>query len=179
MPSPSPALISRRRTFFTTLLLALTAALSPLRAADSTGAFLQAEHLGGLRLGTAEKDVLKLLGQPEKKGGLVMQEADGTFVQQWEYPAKGLSLQMSAGGKKTGAKSIAAITASAPCALATKAGIKIGSAAADVRKAYAGHADKETPPTAGQFTVGSIYGGIIFNFDKGKVSRIFFGAGAE
>ena len=108
----------RRRTFFTALLLALTAAFSPLRAAGASEAFLQAEHLGGLRLGLAEKDVLKLLGQPEKKGGLVMQEADGNFVQQWEYPAKGLSIQMSAGGKKTGAKTIAAITASAPCALA-------------------------------------------------------------
>ena len=179
MPSPSPALVARRRTFFSALLLALLAALSPLRAADSAGAFLKAEHLGGLRLGTAEKDVLTLLGQPEKKSGLVLQEADGTFVQTWEYPAKGLSIVMSAGGKKTGAKTIAAITASVPCALATKAGIKLGSAAAEVRQAYAGHADKENPPTAEQFTVGSIYGGIIFNFEKGKVSRIFFGAAAE
>ncbi len=179
MPSPSPTLVARRRTFFTALLLALTAALSPLRAADSAGAFLKGEHLGGLRLGTAEKDVLKLLGQPEKKSGLVMQEADGTFVQTWEFPAKGLSIVMSAGAKKTGAKTIAAITASAPCALATKAGIKIGSDAAAVRKTYAGHADKESPPSANEFVVGSIYGGIIFNFDKGKVSRIFFGAAAE
>ena len=169
----------RRRTFFTALLLALTAAFSPLRAAGPSEAFLKAEHLGGLSLGTAEKDVLKLLGQPGKKTGLVLQEADGTFVQTWEYPAKGLSIVMSAGAKKTGAKTIATITAGAPCALATKAGIKIGSDAAAVRKAYAGHADKETPPTAGQFVVGSIYGGIIFNFDKGKVSRIFFGAAAE
>jgi hypothetical protein len=27
--------------------------------------------------------------------------------------------------------------------------------------------------------VGSVYGGIIFNFTKGKVSRIFFGAAAN
>ena len=140
---------------------------------------MKAEHLGGLKLGTTEKDVLKLLGKPEKKGDLIKQEADGTFVQQWEYPAKGLSILMSAGAKKTGAKTAAALTASAPCALATKAGIKIGSDAAAVRKAYAGHADKENPPTESEFTVGSIYGGIIFNFTEGKVSRIFFGAAAE
>ncbi len=48
-----------------------------------------------------------------------------------------------------------------------------------MRKAYASHADKENPPTAEQFVAGSIYGGIIFHFEKGKVSRIFFGAAAE
>ena len=35
------------------------------------------------------------------------------------------------------------------------------------------------PEYAGQFVAGSIYGGIIFNFAKGKVSRIFLGAAAE
>ena len=179
MNSKSSFLVSSRRAFFTALLLALVAGVSPTRAAETAEAFLKAEHLGGLKLGTAEKDVLKLLGTPETKGDLIKQEADGTFVQTWEYPAKGLSMVMSAGGKKTGAKTVAALTASAPCALATKAGIKIGSDAAAVRKAYAGHADKENPPNAGEFVVGSIYGGIIFNFEKGKVSRIFFGAAAE
>ena len=68
---------------------------------------------------------------------------------------------------------------SAPCTLATKAGIKIGSAAAAVAKAYAHHLDKENPPTAGHLVVGTIYGGIIFDFDKGKVTSIFIGAAAE
>ena len=179
MKTHSSPRVSTRRAFFTALLVALVAAVSPLRAAATAEAFLQAEHLGGLKLGTAEKDVLKLLGKPGKKGDLIRQEADGTFVQPWEYPAKGLSILMSTGAKKTGAKTIAAITASAPCALATKAGIRIGSDAAAVRKAYAGHEDKENPPGANEFVVGSIYGGIIFHFEKGKVTRIFFGAGAE
>jgi hypothetical protein len=47
-----------------------------------------------------------------------------------------------------------------------------------VRKAYAAFADGESS-SEGSFVVGSIYGGIIFSFEKGKVSGIFFGAAAE
>lgn len=161
-------------------LLALFASSAPvtIRAADATEKFLKSEQLGTLRLDMAEKDVLKLLGKPKKKGSLVHQDADGMWVQEWEYPAAGLSILMGA-GKMAGAKAIANIKASAPCTLATKAGIKIGSPAAAVAKAYAGHLDKETPPTAQQLVVGSVYGGIIFEFEKGKVTSIFFGAAAE
>jgi hypothetical protein len=139
---------------------------------------LKAEGLGELRLDLPEKAVLKLLGPPAKRGALVFQEADGNYVQDWHYPDKGIDLLMSAGEKKSGAKTIANITASAPCTFATRKGIKIGDAESVARKAYAEHADREMsdPDT---LVVGSIYGGIIFNFTKGKVNRIFFGAAAE
>ena len=179
MHSRPGAFVSPRRVIFAALLtLFASAAPVPLRAADATEKFLRSEQLGSLKLGLGEKDVLKLLGKPKKKGSLLLQEADGTWVQEWEYPAEGLSLLMSA-GKKAGAKAISSIKASAPCTLATKAGIKIGSPAAAVAKAYAGHLDKENPPTAQQLVVGSIYGGIIFDFEKGRVTSIFFGAAAE
>jgi hypothetical protein len=144
----------------------------------ATEAMLRAETLGGLRLGLPEKAVLKLLGPPAKRGELVLQEADGNYVQDWHYPDKGIDLLMSAGEKKSGAKTIANITASAPCTFATKKGIKIGDAESVARKAYAEHIDRETSAEHG-IVVGSIYGGIIFDFTKGKVSRIFFGAAAE
>jgi hypothetical protein len=144
----------------------------------ATEAMLRTESLGGLRLDLPEKAVLKLLGPPAKRGALVLQEADGNYVQDWHYPDKGIELLMSAGEKKSGAKAIANITASAPCTFATKKGIKIGDAENAARKAYADHVDREmSDPDA--LVVGSIYGGIIFNFTKGKVSRIFFGAAAE
>lgn len=141
-------------------------------------AMLRKESLGGLRLGLPEKDVLKLLGKPATRGEFVFQEADGNYVQDWHYPDKGIELWMSAGEKKSAVKTIANITASAPCTLATKKGIKIGDAESAARKAYTEHVDRETsdPDT---LVVGSIYGGIIFNFTEGKVSRIFFGAAAE
>ncbi len=150
----------------------------PAQAADDAEAFLKSEQLGGLKLGMPEKDVLKLLGDPKKKSTLVHQEADGTWVQNWEYPAAGLSLVMGA-EKKGGAKTIAIITATAPCTLATKAGIKIGSPAVEVSKAYKKHLDKENPPTATSIVAGSIYGGVIFTLEKGKVTQIFIGAAAE
>ena len=179
MNSRPGAFVFTRRIFFTALFtLFASAAPIPVRAADATGKFLKSEQLGSLKLGMGEKDVLKLLGQPKKKGGLNLQEADGMWVQEWEYPAEGLSILMSA-GKKAGAKSIASIKAGAPCTLATKAGIKIGSAAAAVAKAYAHHLDKENPPTARHLVVGTIYGGILFDFEKGKVTSIFIGAAAE
>ncbi len=179
MNSRPGTFVSTRRAFLAALLaLFVLAAPVPLRAADATGKFLQSEQLGSLKLGLGEKDVLKLLGPPKKTGNLVFQGADGMWVQEWEYPAAGLTILMEA-RKKAGAKAIANIKASAPCTLATKAGIKIGSAAAAVAKAYAQHLDKENPPTAKQLVVGSIYGGIIFDFEKGKVASIFMGAAAE
>jgi hypothetical protein len=145
----------------------------------STEAMLRRESLGGLRLGLPEKDVLKLLGPPAKRGELVFQEADGNYVQDWHYLGKGIELLMRAGEKKSGVKTIANITASAPCTFATRKGIKIGDAESAARKAYAEHVDRETMADPGILVVGSIYGGIIFNFTKGKVSGIFYGAAAE
>ena len=141
-----------------------------------TEAMLRAESLGRLRLGLPEMDVLKLLGSPATRGELVFQEADGNYVQ---APDKGIELLMSAGEKKSGVKTIANITASAPCTFATRKGIKIGDAESAARKAYAEHVDRETGADPGILVVGSIYGGIIFNFTEGKVSRIFFGGAAE
>jgi hypothetical protein len=145
----------------------------------ATEAMLRAESLGGLRLGLPGKGVLKLLGSPATHGELVFQEADGNYVQDWHYPDRGIELLMSTGEKKSGVKTIANITASAPCTFATRKGIKIGDAESAARKAYAKHVDRETRADAGILVVGSIYGGIIFNFTKGKVSRIFYGAAAE
>jgi hypothetical protein len=161
-----------------TLMLNMFDAANCRADETATEAMLRAESLGGLRLGLPEKGVLKLLGPPAKRGELVFQEADGNYVQDWHYPDKGIELLMSAGEKKSGAKTIANITASAPCTLATRKGIKIGDAESAARKAYAKHVDRETSAEHG-IVVGSIYGGIIFDFTKGKVSRIFFGAAAE
>ena len=144
----------------------------------ATEAMLRKESLGGLKLELPEKEVIKQLGKPERVGQLTRQEADGTYVQQWEYGSKGLSILMTSGEKKTGAKSIASFIASAGCTLATKKEIKIGSPLSAVRKAYGSFEDRENK-AEDQFVAGSIYGGIIFNFEKGKVSRIFFGAAAE
>ncbi len=160
-------------------VLILCAASPTPNPEEATTAMLRAENLGGLRLELTEKEVLKLLGAPAKKGPLVHQDADGEYVEIWRYPAQGLELSMSAGVNRSGARKLASFVASAPCTLATKAGITIGSPEAAVRKAYAKHVDPDEPAKGSSFVAGSVYGGIIFNFEKGKVSRIFFGAAAE
>ena len=143
-----------------------------------TAAMLKGESLGGLKLGLAEKEVVKLLGKPGSQGKLQLQGADGTYVQLWEYPAQGIELTMSAGEKKTGVKKIASFSAGAGSKLATKLGIKVGSPVGDVRKAYGSFENKEDG-SAALFVAGSIYGGILFHIEGGKVSRIFLGAAAE
>jgi hypothetical protein len=57
--------------------------------------------------------------------------------------------------------------------LASRVHLKIGDEESAARKAYAEHVDRETRADPGILVVGSIYGGIIFNFTEGKVSRIF------
>lgn len=161
-----------------TLVLHLPDASNCCATEIATEAILRVESLGGLRLGLPEKDVIKLLGSPATRGKLVFQEADANYVQDWHYPTKGIELLMSAGEKKAGVKTIAGMTACAPCTFATRKGIKIGDAESAARKAYAEYVDREASDP-GALVVGSIYGGIIFNFTKGKVSRIFFGAAAE
>ena len=64
-----------------TLVLSLFDASNCRGDETATEAMLRRESLGGLRLGLPEKDVLKLLGPPAKRGELGFQEADGNYVQ--------------------------------------------------------------------------------------------------
>ncbi len=80
--------------------------------------------------------------------------------------------------KKRGRKLIESISVSAPSTLRTKRGIMIGSTAAQVMKAYKRQLNKESSD-AGSFAAGSIYGGLIFKFERSKVALILLGAAAE
>ena len=99
--------------------------------------------------------------------------------------------------EKAGPKTVLIATAGKGCKLATARGIKIGSTRAEVGKAYrdveekapgdgpAKPGDPEPEPVPLEegeeknFVAGTIYGGMIFSFKKGKVVEIFLGAGAE
>lgn len=157
------------------LALALIASfISQVRADDD---FLAKESLGQLKLNQGADAVVKALGKPESKGEDLFQGADGTWVQEWSYPAQGLQLVM-ASSEKGGAKMISSITATDGCKLATARGIRLGSTVAQVQKAYADVRSQEGASDE-EFVAGSIYGGVIFSLEKGKVTRIFFGAAAE
>lgn len=100
------------------------------------------------------------------------------YHQKWVSFRCGISLDM-ASDIKGGAKSIASITAIGPSTLRTQRNIQIGSTRQEVMKAYRHEWDKENSMPSGSFIAGSIYGGLIFNFENNKVNRIFLGAAAE
>ncbi len=136
------------------------------------------EPLGKLKLGQGADVVVKVLGKPESKEKEVLWEAIGEWVEEWHYPEQGVTLAMSS-KKKGGGKSVLNISAGASCKLATSRGIKVGSSEADVAKAYDAERNKEESVAGESFVAGSVYGGVIFTIEKGKVVGIFIGAAAE
>ena len=136
------------------------------------------DSLGGVKLSQKPDAVAKLIGEPASKGKEVQWEATGDWVEEWSYPALGLKINMGA-TSKGGAKTVLSISATAPCKLATARGIKIGSALAEVSKAYKDAESKEGAEPGKTFVAGSIYGGVIFSLKDGKVTDIFIGAGAR
>jgi len=139
---------------------------------------LAGERIGILRIGLSETDLKKAIDCDQKRGPETLWGADGAYHQTWQCPACGLKLGMVS-EKRGGTKSVESITITAPCTLATKRGIRIGSTEQEVKKAYKKDWNKEDSTQSGGFVAGSIYGGIIFELHGGKVSRIFLGAAAE
>ena len=160
-----------------TLLLTLFWIISPLslRAGEKS---VDQEAFGKLTLGQKGEDVLRILGKPESRGKEANWEAIGQWVQDWNYPAQGLTLPM-ASEKRGGAKTLLNISASAGCTLTTARGIGIGSSEAAVRKTYGAVEEKSEGKPGETFVAGSLYGGVIFQFKAGKVTEIFIGAAAE
>lgn len=139
---------------------------------------LAGERIGSLRVGLPETDLKKSIACDLKRSPETFWAADGAYHQTWQCAACGLKLGMFS-EKRGGMKSIESITLVNPSTLATKRGIRIGSTEQEVKKAYKSDWNREDSTRSGSFVVGSIYGGIIFQFQDGKVSQIFLGAGAE
>ena len=136
------------------------------------------EQVGKLHLGLSEKEVKQIIpGQPTR-GPEELWGADGEYHQEWKYPADGITLGLVS-EKKGGPKSVGRITVTSPSTLATSKGIRIGSTEAEVGKAYGSFRNAEDSKQFGGFIAGSVFGGVMFTFQQGKVSRIFIGAAAE
>lgn len=143
-------------------------------------AWLSDEAIGPLREGMGTIELVDLLGAPPEKDEIFEEGATGDWVQEWKFPNAGVELFMRADTER-GAQTIKAITVKAPCEYATKRGIKVGSTRAELDKAYGDVKDQDGfgDDEPGSFVAGSVYGGIIFGLEDGKVSEIFMGAAAE
>lgn len=147
----------------------------PAKPLDEIGLeLLQKEQFGAIKIGLTAVKTTEALGTPEKKGKQEEWEADGETHQLWEYKSKGLSLDMI--GKEE--QVISSIDITAPSTLKTTKNIGIGSTKEEVEAAYADAIDKSNPEST-DIVAGTIYGGIIFRMENGKVTGIFAGAAAE
>jgi hypothetical protein len=157
--------------------LSLFALVGTPAVADEGDDLSVKEKVGELRLSTSAATVKKLLGPPSRKSKVVPQDADGAFIQHWEYAAQGISIEMAAISRK-GAQKVASIDVRAPCTLKTARGIAVGSPVAELTRAYGAERNAEES-TAERFVAGSIYGGVLFGLKDGRVETTFVGAAAE
>jgi len=168
---------------FTPLLafgLALTLAAGPGWAAEKDPfALMNSEKLGTLKLDMPLSQITlpASCGQPQKDTETFW-GADGALHQDWVYTACGLELGLVR-EKKTDPQHLFSLTLRAPSRLKTLRGIGIGSTAQAVLKAYAAEYNPEESQKGQTIVAGTVYGGLIFTLKQGKVSEIFWGAGAE
>ncbi len=148
-----------------------------LSIAKDEFSLLKQERIGNLRIGLSEAKVKQAINCAVKREAEQFWGADGAYHQKWKYADCGITLSMVS-EKKGGPKSIESITLKNPSRLSTKRGIRIGSSEKVVIKAYKAEWERESAKP-GFFVAGSVYGGLIFQFENGKVSQIFLGAAAE
>jgi len=165
------------RKFIIPIIL-IVCACSPASATDDAFALMRDERIGSLRIDLPESDVEKMIDCAPQRGPEELWGADGAYHQEWTYAACGLTVGMVS-EEKGGPKSVESISLVSPGNRVTKRGIRIGSSEQDVMAAYKSFWNKEDSEHFGGFVGGSIYGGLLFDFNNGKVSRIFLGAAAE
>ena len=134
------------------------------------------ESFGEIRLELGINRVLEILGEPEEKTKAELWGADGEYHQQWNYLNNGIELDII--GEPDTALKVNMITISGHSELKTKRNIGIGSSFEDVKSAYKSEIDPNMIDIK-TIVAGTIFGGIIFNFENNKVNSIFIGAIAE
>jgi hypothetical protein len=132
-----------------------------------------------LSFGTNDVEVLEKLGKPQK-GKSVYSTAMGTYVQEWAYPAQGITLFMES-ESENGEKKVCrnGIIIQQPCQLMTTKAIRIGTKKEIILQKYSKIINKEQSNLDSSIVCGSVYGGMIFSISNDTVSKIFIGDAAE
>lgn len=136
------------------------------------------ERLGSLRIGMSGTELNGAIECHPIRGPEEHWGADGAYHQTWAYADCGIELGMVS-EKKGGAKSIKSISVAAPSDLRTQSGIGIGSTEKALIDAYGSYRNAQDSEVSGGFVAGSLFDGLIFQLEGGKVSSIFLGAASE
>lgn len=165
----------RHKSATIALLLAM-AGLSPATADDF--ALLKEERIGPLRVDQPAAEAEQLITCPVQRSSVKLWGADGEYHQTWTAPDCGLTLDVGA-AEPTGPQTVRAITVTTPSAWTTARGIGIGRTEAEVMTAYGRDRNAEESQAGQLFVAGSVYGGLLFSFEGGRVTQLFLGAAAE
>lgn len=147
-------------------------------AEDEGFGLMRRESLGGLTLGMSGAELAAALGEPDAKGEQQQWDADGAFHVDWNYPSRGFSFDMTS-ESADGPTRVSGISVRAPAEERTRFGIGIGSDRAALMNAYGACRDPDTEANDEGLVAGSIYGGVMFELENGRVKSIFIGAAAE
>jgi hypothetical protein len=134
--------------------------------------------LGKIHYGMSVAGATGLPGCVFTKGKLIASEADGAWHQGWKGRSCGVNLGFSAADKKSALK-LTDIEILAPSQIKTTRGIGIGSTEAQVRTQYSHEINAGESIPQQTVVLGSVYGGVVFGLEGGKVQRILVGAAAE
>ncbi len=139
---------------------------------------LDAFKIGKLHTGMPAAEIARVTGCVFTKSKFVSSEVDGNWHQTWSAPRCGLTLDLSTEDKKQPLK-LFDMRVEAPSPLTTDRSIGIGSSESQVRAQYLREINKEESVSQESIVLGSIYGGVIFKLEKGRVISMFVGAAAE
>lgn len=121
---------------------------------------------------------LEAFGEPSIKEPRYTNEASGDIIEQWVWKDKGIILDFLAPTMTGPVSQVASFTLLPPFDTKNHRDVGIGSTEQEVLRAYA-HVMDPLSQQGDQIIVGSVYGGIFFSIQRGKVTSIFVGAGAE
>jgi len=147
------------------------------------------ERLGGLSLGTPMAEVMKILGPADEVGEPFEEGATGEIVTTYAWTKKGIRIDSArgsvepdpnpAGSAPTMIEYARSIDVSAPFSGKTLRGIAIGALESDVVRAYRETLDPQATLAGEKVAAGSLFGGMLFTIEGGRVTSIFLGAAAE
>ena len=137
---------------------------------------MKTESVNFLKIGLLSQELTKKIGMPSKKTKMEENWVDGNLHQMWYYPQLGIELDMVL---EENTLKISRLRIIKPCHYQTKKGIRIGSKRLEVIAAYKDYIEPHSLDEEEGIVAGSVYGGIIFTIEKGKVVSIFIGAASE